>query len=326
MFDAMMWILIFIASIAVLIKASDFFTDAAEIIGLYLGMPAFIVGVTIVSFGTTLPELSSSLFALPVASDVIISNIVGSNIANIFLILGLAAIIAGWKKPYEIKFNLANVDLPILFASALMLTLAAWKSDILFYEALFLFLGYIIYTIYSASKVKIQEYSIASRTIKRFEEHEHHIKSKKFPYHQIFVLIASAVFIFFGAKYTITSLLEISKLFATNIEVLSVTIVALGTSLPELFVAINAARKGLFEMALGNVIGANIFNAFVVIGFTGLFGVITVPDFILQISIPFMIAASLLCYFMIQDKEITKWEGMMLLLFYLFFLITILVS
>ena len=323
MIDIIFWVALFIISLAVLIKASDYFTDAAEILGLYAGMPAFMVGVTIVSIGTSLPELVSSFFALGAASNIISSNAVGSNIANILLVMGVAAIVGAWKKPIKIKFNLANVDLPILIASAFLLLFVTWTGTIQFYEALFLVAGYAIYAFYSISKRHSGELHDEVKAIKEYEKAEHHKPGQVFPKKQLIILFISAAFIFISAKYVIQSVISVSDIMSVGTDIIAVTAVAIGTSLPELIVSIQAARKSKFEIALGNVIGSNIFNTFMVLGLPGLFGSIAVTPSLLNFSIPVMIVATFLCFFMIQDKEITKWEGMILLLFYVFFFVKI---
>ena len=102
-------------------------------------------------------------------------------------------------------------------------------------------------------------------------------------------------------------------------EIIAITAVALGTSLPELFVSIQAARKGKPEIAVGNILGSNIFNTFAVMGVPGLFGALVIPQSILFLGLPIMIMATIIYFFMTQDKQITQWEGWMLLLFYVLF-------
>lgn len=127
MIDVLLWSIIFIISLAVLIKSSDYFTHAAEKIGLYFGMPAFVVGVTIVAVGTSFPELISSIYAvLTNNSEIVIGNVVGSNITNILLVLGLAAIIGG---KLNTRYEVLHVDLPIVVGSAFLLGLMIWDGN-----------------------------------------------------------------------------------------------------------------------------------------------------------------------------------------------------
>ena len=135
------------------------------------------------------------------------------------------------------------------------------------------------------------------------------------------IFIISSIFIFIGAKYTINSVIQLSELLNLGTEIIAISAVALGTSLPELMVSITAARKGKAEIAVGNILGSNIFNTFAVMGIPALFGVLIIPQSILSFGLPLMLAATLLYFFITQDNEITKWEGWMLIMFYAFFVI-----
>ena len=313
MLDMLIWIVIFVASLFVLIKASDYFTDSAEKIGLFFGLPAFIVGVTIVAVGTSLPELVSSIFAvLRGSSEIVVGNVVGSNIANIFLILGIAAIVG---KKLKITYELVTVDLPILVGSAFLFAMMICDGIFTLPEALLLILGIVIYFLYTINSEK--EYKDAE--IKKEMKKELRGK-KKLEVKTIAAIIISAFFIFVGAKYTIESVIKLSEIFNLGKEIIAVSVVALGTSLPELAVSITAVRKGKPEIAVGNILGSNIFNTFVVMGVPALFGVLIIPQSILSFGLPMMLIATLLFFFITQEKEVTKWEGYILLLFYIFFI------
>ena len=159
MMDIALWIFVFIASIFVLLKASNYFTNSAEKIGLFLGMPTFIVGVTIVAIGTSLPELSSSIFAVFAdSSEMVVGNVIGSNIANIFLVLGLAAIIGGNIKIFH---ELIRVDLPILIGASLLLTVSIWDGVYTLPEAILslsMMVVYLSYTVSTHKKRKSVQY------------------------------------------------------------------------------------------------------------------------------------------------------------------------
>lgn len=313
MVEILIWIAVFVASLFVLIKASDYFTDSAEKIGLFFGLPAFIVGVTIVAIGTSLPELISSIFAvLRNSSEIVVGNVVGSNITNIFLILGIAAIVG---KKLKITYELTHVDLPILVGSAFLFAAMIWDGVFSLGEALLSIVGIIIYFLYTVNSER--EYKDVE--IKK-EMKEELRKKKKLDIKTIAILVVSAVFIYIGARYTIESVIELSEIFNLGKEIIAVSAVALGTSLPELAVSITAVRKGKPEIAVGNILGSNIFNTFVVMGISALFGVLIIPQGILTFALPMMLIATLMFFFITQTKEVTKWEGYLLLLFYVFFI------
>ncbi len=316
MLDLLMWIGIFIVAMLVLIKASDYFTDSAEKIGLWFGMPAFIVGVTIVSIGTSLPELISSIISvLNNSSEIVIGNVLGSNITNIFLVLGIAAIVAG---KLEIFYELIHVDLPMLMASAFFVGVMLWDGTFTRGEALLCIAGFILYLLYTLSTAK-DDKEIKKETKKMMK------KKPKIGFKTILVLIISGFFIYLGAKYTVDSVIQISEMLNIGKEIIAASAVALGTSLPELMVSVTAARKGKPEMAVGNVLGSNIFNAFAVMGIPTLFGTLIIPQNMLTFTLPLMLVSmmlisSFLYYFITLDKEITKWEGWILIIFYVFFI------
>ncbi|NQT50112.1 calcium/sodium antiporter [Candidatus Kuenenbacteria bacterium] len=311
MWEIIFWLGIFIASLAVLVKASDYFTESAEKIGRVLGMPAFIIGVTIVALGTSLPELVSSIIAVFAgSSEIVAGNVIGSNITNIFLVLGVAAIIG---KKLKVGFELINVDLPILVGSSFILAITVWDGKFTFAEGIICLVGLVIYLLYTVTSEKVDDTEIK-------KEMKGEIRKKKFEWTPIIILGVSGFFIFIGAKYTVDSIIVLSELLNIGKEIIAVSAVALGTSLPELMVTISAARAGKPEIAVGNVLGSNIFNALAVMGIPALFGTLIIPHSIIVFSLPIMLMATLLYFFITQDRQITKWEGWMLVLFYVLFI------
>lgn len=322
MFDLIFWTGVFIISFAVLIRASDVFTESAEKIGLHLKISPFIVGVTIVAIGTSLPELISSYIAIfNGVPEVAVGNAVGSNIANLFLIIGIVAVIS---EKIKINWEIKKVDLPFLFGSTLLLAFSLFDGVIGIYESLLLTAALVLYIIYT---IKSNDKSSAIEIKKELKKEKEILSEKKqLKKSTILFLIVSGIFIYLGASYTIASVIEISKILNIAVGVIAVTAVAIGTSLPELLVSISAARKNQPEMAIGNVIGSNIFNSLAVIGIPGLFGSIILGPIAFKfefIIVLLMVAATLIYYFMVEDKEITKWEGYFMLIFYLFFLLYI---
>jgi len=308
-----LWIGIFVASLAVLAKSSGYFTDSAEVIGKYFKLPAFIIGVTIVAIGTSLPELISSLFAVyNGVSEIVVGNVIGSNITNIFLILGITAIIS---KKINILHELVRVDLPLLVGSAFLFAFTIWDGVFSLPEAILFIFGLIFYLIYTMSTQDKHEDVSAEKKIKK------DLEKDKLSFRTWLIFIVSSIFLFIGAKYTVDSVIQLSGILNLGTEIIAIGALALGTSLPELMVSINAARKGKAEIAVGNILGSNIFNTFAVMGIPALFGVLIIPQSIISFGLPLMLAATLLYFFITQDNEITKWEGWMLIMFYVFFVI-----
>lgn len=299
------WFIIFPVALVVLIKGSDLFTAGAEKIGLMIGIPQFIIGVTIVSIGTSLPELISSFIAVyEKASGIVPGNVVGSNVANIFLILGIGAVIGG---KLVIKYDLINVDLPLLIGSAFFTILVCWDHRISIGESILLVLGLLIFLAYMVLTGK-KKAAIA------------HKSKTPFSIIPFLIVIGSGGLIFLGAKFTIDSVIHIADIFNVGSEIIAVTAVAIGTSLPELSVTISAVRKNNAEMVVGNVLGSNIFNTFAVLGLPGLFGGLDVPDSLIFTGLPAMVIATLLFLVATQDKQVSRWEGFMFIVFYLLFI------
>ena len=321
-------LVIFIVSLAILVKASDFFTGAAEKIGIFFGMDPFIVGVTIVAVGTSLPELVSSILAvLQGASEVVVGNVVGSNIANIFLIIGIAGVIStaspGKERGRElnIEYDLVSVDLPLFVGSAFLLSLAILDQQFSRVESGIFILGYLIYLFYTLDTSKPETIATDSATDGATVE----LAPDKQPTYllkQIGILVFSSIFIFLGAKYTISSLISLSEILNIGKEIIAVSAVAVGTSLPELIVTINAAMRGNAEIAIGNVLGSNIFNIFMVMGIPGLIGHLSIPESVLFSAVPVLLAGTLLMFFVTQDRKLTSWEGWLFFLFYVWFIAT----
>jgi cation:H+ antiporter len=159
-------------------------------------------------------------------------------------------------------------------------------------------------------------------------EHEHDMaielemkeKKRDLKKSTLLMTVLSAFFIYLGAKYTVESIIQLSEILSIGKEIIAASAVALGTSLPELIVSATAAREGKAELAIGNILGSNIFNSFTVMGVSSLFGTLLIPQSILTFALPIMLVATILYVFMTQDKQITQWEGGLLLIFYIFYI------
>ena len=291
---------LFIISLAVLLKSSDWFVTAAEKIGLSLGISPFIIGVTIVAFGTSLPELASSLAAVFIGeSEIVIGNAVGSNITNIALVLGIVAIVG---RKINIEKDIMSIDMPLLMASSFLLWFVVMDQNVRWFDAILLLFALIIFLAYSFKEDK------------GGKEHNISVSWKTYA-----LLILSGVLVYFGADYTIVAISELSQLFGISSEIIALSLVALGTSLPELVISVSAARKGSTEIAVGNVLGSNIFNTYAVMGIPALFDDLVIPDNVLTFSLPLMVALTILFAVMCLSRTISRWEGWMLFLIYCFF-------
>jgi len=301
--------LIFILALTGLLVSANFFTKSAETIGKYLGLPPFVVGVFIVGIGTSLPELIAGIISVKNQSSEILSgNIIGANISNILLITGLAVAIN--KRNISLSSGYMYIDLNYLIGSFLFFYIISYDGHIDFTESFFVLLMFIIYSVYLI-KGETQD------------SNKKQTEKKSLPVVSLIILTVSAIGIYFGADFTISSLEKIAIDLSIPKSIVALTLLSLGTTLPELAVNISAIRHGKAEMAIGNILGSCIFNTLVVPAIASIFGKISVPDNLIQFSLPVMAACGLLFYLLTQDKKISVWEGLMFICLYGLFIFKI---
>ncbi|HRG22819.1 MAG TPA: sodium:calcium antiporter [Chitinophagaceae bacterium] len=303
-------ILIFIVALTVLLVAAQFFTRAAEQIGGWLKLSPFVIGVFIVGIGTSLPELISGIISTGKGlSEIVPGNIIGASISNILLITGMAVVLN--KKTISLNSTYIYIDLHFLLGSFFFFYLVAYDGIIRWTEAVS---GILIFLVYSFYLIKGGE--------KKTETETTQIHTT-FPVKSLLLLIGSAVGIYFGADYTISSLEKIALGFNVPASIVALTLLSLGTTLPELAVNISAIRQGKAEMAIGNILGSCIFNSLVIPGAASLISDVKVPHELTAFSLPVFAACGLLFYLLTQDKKISIWEGMMFICLYGLFILKI---
>jgi cation:H+ antiporter len=296
------WSLAFCVSLGVLVAAANLFINAAEQAGKALRLQPFITGVILVGFGTSLPELISSILAVNTgSSEIVIGNVVGSNITNILLILGLSGLLGG---TFYVKTDLLKFDLTVMLGGAFILSLMVQDHLFSTGEGIICLLMMSIYlvTLLRSKSVDTKESDVKPATARTWP-----------------ILIASPVLIFVGAKYTVDSVIALARIFQVGVDVIAMSAVAFGTSLPEIVVAITASYKGKPEIVVGNVIGSNIFNTFGVMGIPSLIGHLNIPDGVVSYSVPVFLAATMIHVIITVDRRVSKAEGAFMLCFYLFF-------
>ena len=255
------WIVLIVLGFVLLIKGADFLVEGASNIAKKFHIPEIIIGLTIVSIGTSMPELFVSITsAIDGYPDMAVGNIVGSNIANLLLILGMSSIIRAIKFKRETRL----IEIPMcLGVSLLFVLLCNLGHDITRVDAgilIVLFVLFIVYTIIMAKKgedfdKEDDDEIVVDRT-----------KSSKSTIKDIVFLILGAVLLKIGGDLTVDNAVEVAKHFGLSEKLISVTILAVGTSLPELVTSVSAAFKGKSDIAIGNILGSNIFNMLLIIG------------------------------------------------------------
>ena len=246
-----------------LVKGADWFVDGAASVAAKLGIPQLVIGLTIVAMGTSAPEAAVSLTAaFHGNADITIGNVVGSNILNVLIILGLAAVIC----PMAVAKLTTFVDIPVTFGISLLLLLLGLDGSISRLDAavlLAVFVGYLGYLFFMTKKGLI---------VGESEDEVAQIQSV--PKALLFTAIGLALIIV-GSSFAVDAASAIAKMLGLSERFIGLTIVALGTSLPELFTSVAAAMKKNPDMAIGNIVGSNIFNILFIVGLSGM--VIPVP-------------------------------------------------
>ncbi len=301
MIEIILWVAILFITLGGLIKGADWFTIGAEAIGIKLKIPQFIIGATIVSIGTSLPELASSIAGvLQGASEIVVANIAGSNIANILFVLGITAIVGG---EIVTKRNINKSDFPIMLIMSIVLFLFALNGQIGLFESLF-FLAILMWYIYHIFQEK--------------ETAEVDVEYNGF--RSIGLLVLGIILVIISAKFLVEAVIFLATVMNIDSSVIAASVVAFGTSVPEAVVTLVAVLKKKREIALGNIIGSNIFNILLIVGVSGLISPLIITTSTLIITLPIMIFSIVLFWFMLRDKKISRKEGIVLLTLYFCFL------
>lgn len=278
---------------------------SASRLALHLGISKLIIGLTVVAFGTSAPELAVGIEAvINDQADLMLGNIVGSNIANILLILGISAIII----PLKVNSKLIRTDVPVMIAITLLLIGFSYNGIISVWESLSLVIFLVIYLLYLARQ------SGKSELIPSDVDEE----EGSLPWN-IFLGVAGLAGLIIGARWLVSSSVELAIIVGVSELVIGLTVVAFGTSLPEVVTSIVAALKGERDIAVGSVIGSCILNILAVLGITGLFAQdgILVKNVIIQFDLMILLAASIACIpIFFTGHVISRWEGAMFLFFY----------
>jgi cation:H+ antiporter len=312
-------ILLLVVALATVVKSADWFLGAAEKVGVSLRLPPFILGVVLVGFGTSLPELATSLAAVSDNVDTVtIANVAGSNIANILLILGVTTIALG-----TIKFdkNLIDLDIPLLVGVTALFCLLIVDGSLNRMDGILLLVGFAGYIVYSLGYKADEEHqkgligliaALSKGSKSKVEKRQNLIG----PF-TILILIGSVVLLGFSSKIAVDSLLSIVEEINVAVAVVSFFALAVGTSLPELVVSIKALRKGQGDLVVGNVIGSSMFNILLIAGFTS----VLKPQFLDIGLVPWIITGLILSVILLMAGSISKrihiWEGFVYILIYL---------
>lgn len=296
----MLNILFIIVGIAAVLWGADRLTDGSVAVAQRMNIPQIVIGLTVVAMGTSMPEFFVSLTsALKGTADLAVGNIVGSNVFNTLVIVGVTAMVA----PMNISRHTVERDLPFsMLASAMLLIfgldnmVGRWESAILFMA----FLLFMAYTLRTASKGTNEAEQAPTKTMN--------------PWMAALWIVIGLVCLVVGSNIFVSGATELARMWGVSEAVIGLTIVAGGTSLPELATSIVAAKKGQSAIAIGNVIGSNVFNVFMILGATGLIKPMQTQGITLVDLSLLLISAVLLWLFSFTRYKVERWEGGVLVL------------
>lgn len=299
--EILLQILLLAAGFVLLIKGADWFVDGSAGIATKFGIPQLVIGLTIVAMGTSAPEAAVSISAaLKGNADITIGNIVGSNILNILIILGLSSVIV----PIAVAPSTIKIETPFMLVITAVMLLLGLDGTISLIDGIILIALFIVYLVYLFIMAK-----------KDMNKEQEAAKEVSIPKAIIFVIVGLAMIIL-GSNFTVDAATALARIIGLSERFIGLTIVALGTSLPELFTSVAAARKGNADIAIGNIVGSNIFNILFVVGLSAL--IVPVPfaaNFIFD-SIIAIAAGVLLLLCCLWTKSLKRWAGVVMLLSY----------
>lgn len=337
-------------ALAALVKGSDFFVDAASKLAKFFGVSEFIIGLTVVALGTSLPEFAASITAaFRGNTGLIIGNVVGANIANIGLNLGLSAILS----VLIINKTMFRRDGLFLIIVSLLFFIFAFNKTLSRIEGLILYTLFMFYISYlfkfqpGKGRFKFQEFFkvINGEFLKKFiKPHTYKgivlesfrfVSSKRRSltpeeerftqiFKSVFLLIIGGFAIFYGAKYVVPSAVNIAQYFKVPEDIVGLVMISLGTTLPEMTVSLTAIKKGLGNILIGNVLGSNIANLLLIGGVSAIIHPLAINTISLYYTIPFMVIMTFMLLTFIRVHWLLRmFEGLILLSLYILFIISL---
>lgn len=301
--DMLIQCLLLVLGFAMLVKGADWFVDGAAGVADKLGVSQLVIGLTIVAMGTSAPEAAVSITAaLKGNADITIGNVVGSNILNVLIILGIVSVIIATP----VAKSIIKIDLPFMLGiSLLLLVLGYFGEDITRIEGLILllfFAGYLFYLFKNAKNTDSPE--------------EDTSEEEKPVWKLILIALIGLVLIVLGSDFTVDAATKIATELGMGTRFIGLTIVALGTSLPELFTSVAAALKGKSDIAIGNIVGSNIFNILLIVGLSSVITPINfAPNFLIDTAVAIG-AGVILWIATFKKKMLTRPAGIIMLIGY----------
>jgi cation:H+ antiporter len=291
-----------------LIKGADYFVEGSSNIAKKFKISPMIIGLTIVALGTSMPELSVSITSSLIGkNDMSLANVVGSNMFNILMALGTSSLIIN----LPIEKNSIKFDIPFLIGIGILLLLMLFDLKLSIFEGLIL-IGIFVFYLWKTLKPMLKK---RNKDIKENEE------KNKSMFKMIVISLVGIIGIIIGGDMVVDNASKIAEIFGMSQNLIGLTIVAVGTSLPEFVTSIMAIKKGENEIAIGNVVGSNIFNILLILGVSSVVNPLIV-NIVGLIDVLFMIASSVLLYlFVRKNKNLNRYQGITFILLYVGYII-----
>jgi cation:H+ antiporter len=308
MTDLSLEIALLVVGVVVLYFGAEWLVRGAARLAGSLGVSAMVVGLTVVSFGTSAPELVvSTVAALGGNADLAVGNVIGSNLANIGLILGLSALIA----PLDVKSRVVWREMPVMVLVTLALYPLAWDGELSVGDGVLLLLALVAYLGFVFQ-------SIETEAPKIFGEYEKYVRASmdgrpSVRAKDVALIVWGSACLVVGGYVIVEGALGVATALGISQVVIGLTVVAVGTSLPELATSLVAASRGQADIAVGNVIGSNIFNLAAILGSAAVLEPIAIPPHVLSRELPALLVLSLILFPLLRSEwRIQRWEGALL--------------
>ena len=305
----------FIAGLALLVAGAELLVRGASRLAAIAGISPLVIGLTIVAFGTSSPEAAVSVFSsLNGQADISLGNVVGSNIFNVLFILGLSATIV----PLGVSAQLIKFDVPVMIGASLLLMIFAGDGNISRMEGVVFLYGILAYMAILIYKSKKE-----SRAVKEEYEKEFGYRDGRSFWAWVkngFFIVIGLVLLVLGSRFLVDGATIAARALGVSELVIGLTIVAAGTSLPELATSVIASIRGERDIAVGNIVGSNIYNILAVLGLSSVAvsGGVSVSNAVLGVDLPIMTAIAAVCLpVFYTGREISRWEGGLFLLYYI---------
>lgn len=301
-------LLLLVVGFCLLMKGADWFVEGASAIADKFGIPQLVIGLTIVAIGTSLPEAAVSISAaLKGSAEITIGNVVGSNIMNILVILGLTSVICA----IPVQKSTVKYEIPfVIVITAALALLGLFDNTVGRIDGVLLWVLMGVYMVYLLKMAK------------KGTAPEEEQKGKKLPvWKMLLMVVVGAVMIVFGSDVTVDAATQLATIFGMSERFIGLTIVALGTSLPELVTSVTAAVKGKADIAMGNIVGSNIFNILFVVGITAVITPVPYSSGFMVDSLVAVGAAVLLLLCVLKGKKLTRPGGLIMLVGYVVYFV-----